>query len=164
MRVPPPAAQRPSTKVSRSEVRSSACNLPSAESSGQIEAKSDANAPRVRRSPNYYDNVRQVGSNLKIAQRFFAKLNSSTIQNFGRNVVFHPRTVYAPRCEADVLDILNVCRGRRIHVIGRLHSWSDAPVADDVLLDLRHLRVIRIERRGDRYWVTTGAGCQIKRL
>jgi hypothetical protein len=60
--------------------------------------------------------------------------------------------------------VLRVCRGRRIRTVGRLHSWSEAPVADDVLLDLRHFQDVRLEQRGGRPWVTAGAGCQIKQL
>jgi len=49
-------------------------------------------------------------------------------------------------------------------VVGRLHSWSRALVADDVLLDLRHLNDIRVDQRGDHVWAEVGAGCQIKHL
>jgi FAD/FMN-containing dehydrogenase len=91
-------------------------------------------------------------------------MNSRTITNFGGNQSFRPASVYAPRDEGELLAVLRECRGRRIRAIGRLHSWSEAPVADDVLIDLQHFREIRIEPRGDKTWVTAGAGCQIKRL
>jgi len=48
--------------------------------------------------------------------------------------------------------------------MGSLHSWSAAAVSDDVLLDLRHFRDVRVDRRDGQIWVTAGAGCQIKRL
>jgi L-gulono-1,4-lactone dehydrogenase len=91
-------------------------------------------------------------------------MNSQLITNFGGNQSFRPTSEYAPRDEAELLTVLRECRGRRIRVIGRLHSWSEAPVADDVLINLQHFRSIDIEQRGDKTWVTAGAGCQIKRL
>jgi FAD/FMN-containing dehydrogenase len=87
-----------------------------------------------------------------------------TVTNFGRNLTFRPAAVYTPRSEAEVLDILRTHRGRRIRAVGRLHSWSAAPVADDVLLDLRHLNDVRIHADGETPWVEVGAGCQVKRL
>lgn len=86
------------------------------------------------------------------------------IHNFGRNVSFEPAVVLTPRSEAEVLDILARHRGRNIRAIGRLHSWSEAPRGDDVLLDLRELKDVRTETRADGVWATAGAGCQIKRL
>ena len=46
--------------------------------------------------------------------------------------------------------MLRGCRGRRIRAIGRLHSWSEAAVAGDVLVDMRHLQEVRVEERGGR--------------
>ena len=86
------------------------------------------------------------------------------IQNFGRNVSFRPQTVYQPRSEEEVLKILAEHRTSRIRVIGRLHSYSEAPCCEDVLLDLRHLNTVRTEQRDNRAWATIGAGCQIKRV
>lgn len=37
-------------------------------------------------------------------------------------------------------------------------------MADDVLLDLRHLNQVTAERRGGKTWIVAGAGCQIKQL
>src|SRR5262245_43024580 len=85
------------------------------------------------------------------------------IRNFGRNVEFTPRQVLTPASEAEVLEILRQNRGRKVRAIGRLHSWSRAIVADDVLLDLRLLDQVRVERRGEEHWATIGGGCQIKR-
>ena len=86
----------------------------------------------------------------------------ATVTNFGRNLSFRPAAVYAPRSEAEVLDLLRAHRGRRIRAVGRLHSWSAATVADDVMLDLRHLNDVRIHPDGQS--VEVGAGCQVKRL
>jgi hypothetical protein len=86
------------------------------------------------------------------------------IRNFGRNLEFSPRVVRAPASEAELLEILRQNRGRRIRASGRLHSWSEAAVADDVLLDLRNLNDVRIERRGEESWAVVGGGCQIKRV
>lgn len=91
-------------------------------------------------------------------------MNSRTFTNFGGNHSFCPASAFAPQNEGELLEVLQSCRGRRIRVIGRLHSWSEAPVADDVLLDMRHFQEVRVEHRDGRHWVTTGGGCQIKRL
>ena len=48
--------------------------------------------------------------------------------------------------------------------VGRLHSWSDATVCEDVLLDLRHLDSIVVHADNSSPFVEAGAGCQIKRL
>ncbi len=86
------------------------------------------------------------------------------IQNFGGNVSFEPAHHYAPRSEAEVLEILTRHKGQRIKVVGRLHSWSEAARGDEVLLDLRHLNQVSTEQRQDRVWARAGAGCQIKKL
>lgn len=91
-------------------------------------------------------------------------MHSQTITNFGRNVAFTPCDFFTPASETEVVETLDRCRGRKIRVVGRLHSWSELPVAEDVLIDLQRLNEVRIERRGERVWVTVGAGCQIKRL
>jgi hypothetical protein len=86
------------------------------------------------------------------------------IKNFGANLVFEPQSFFSPRSEKEVLAILGRCRGRNIRTIGRLHSWSDAPRGDDVLLDLRHLNSVNIEERDGGVWATIQAGCQIKKV
>ena len=86
------------------------------------------------------------------------------IRNFGRNLEFSPRQVLTPASEAEVLEILRQNRGKRIRAIGWLHSWSEAIVAEEVLLDLRRLDDVRIERCGDEDWAIVGGGCQIKRV
>lgn len=87
-----------------------------------------------------------------------------TITNFGRNVSFQPQVFATPRSEDEVLQILKQHSGRRIRVIGRLHSWSEAPRGDDVVLDLRHLNGVKTEQRDGGLWAVIGAGCQIKRV
>jgi FAD/FMN-containing dehydrogenase len=84
------------------------------------------------------------------------------MENFGGNVTFQPRAAYRPRSEEEVLKILADERGKRIRAIGRLHSWSQATVADDVLLDLRRLNSIEVSR--DRTSAMIGAGCQVKQV
>jgi hypothetical protein len=91
-------------------------------------------------------------------------MTSGVITNFGGNESFHPRNYYAPNDESELLEVLRSCRGRQIRVVGRLHAWSAAAVTNDVAIDLRHLNDVQVERRGDRYWATVGAGCQIKRV
>ena len=87
-----------------------------------------------------------------------------TIINFGGNRSFRPKSIFTPRNDDELLEILRECHGRQIRTIGRLHSWSEAPVADDVLIDMQHFQDIRVELRDGGHWVTAGAGCQIKRL
>jgi L-gulono-1,4-lactone dehydrogenase len=88
----------------------------------------------------------------------------TVLTNFGGNVRIQPQQVFTPENEEEVLGILAAVRGRRIRVIGRLHSWSEAPVGDDVVLDLRRLDSVRVDEGPDGTWATIGAGCQIKRL
>ncbi|MDA1013107.1 MAG: FAD-binding protein [Planctomycetota bacterium] len=87
-----------------------------------------------------------------------------TVTNFGRNLAFTPREIYSPQSEAELLAVLNACRDRRVRAIGRLHSWSAAPVADEMLIDMRQMHNVTVEQRAEGTWVTVGAGCQIKRL
>lgn len=88
---------------------------------------------------------------------------TTEISNFGRNVRFQPFESHLPKTEEQVLAILRANAGRRVRAVGRLHSWSEALKADEVLLDLRHLDGVQIVQRDDQRFVTVGAGCQIKR-
>jgi FAD/FMN-containing dehydrogenase len=81
------------------------------------------------------------------------------IVNFGGNVSFTPRHRYAPRSEAEVLEILDRHAGGAIRVVASLHSWSDDTVCDDVILDLRHFDRVAVEARDGETWATVGAGC-----
>ena len=85
-------------------------------------------------------------------------------RNFGRNQVLKPSTFYTPADEQEILQILDRHRGQRIRAVGRLHSWSDAVLSDDVLLDLRRLNAVQLHSEGDQLVAEVGAGCQIKRL
>ena len=91
-------------------------------------------------------------------------LARKTVRNFGGNVVFEPAYAYVPESEEEVLAILARHRGEKIRVVGRLHSWSDAPSTSGVLLDLRRLCDVRVERDEGGARTVAGAGCQIKRL
>ena len=75
-----------------------------------------------------------------------------------------PSSAYTPADELEVLQILNKHRGQRIRAVGSLHSWSDAILGEDVLLDLRRLHDVQVQPDGDQFVATVGAGCQIKRL
>ncbi len=88
----------------------------------------------------------------------------TTVVNFGANLSWRPALRFIPADESEVLAILDAHRGRNIRAIGHLHSWSQAPVGEDVLLDLCALDRVQVERREDGLWVTAEAGCQIKRL
>jgi hypothetical protein len=83
--------------------------------------------------------------------------------NFGRNVQISSQLYFAPKTEAEVLEILNEHKGRSIRCMGRLHSWSQVLDSPDVLLDLRNLNSVRPNDR-QTTTVAVGAGCQIKCL
>lgn len=84
------------------------------------------------------------------------------IKNFGRNLEFTPAHRLAPTSVEEVLAILDEHRGKNFRAIGALHSWSDAPREEAVVLDMRHFEEVRVEQRGDETWAVIGAGCRIK--
>ena len=84
------------------------------------------------------------------------------VSNFGGNISFEPRHRYAPRTEDDVLRILDDHRDGTIRAIGAGHAWSPGIETPDALVDLKHLRHMRV--RGDRTRVAVGAGCRIGAL
>ena len=86
------------------------------------------------------------------------------VENFGGNQRFRPAAYCMPLDEAGVLDILTRHRGQKIRAIGSLHAWSEAAVVEGVLVDLRNMSSVRVERRNGGYWATVEGGCQIKRL
>ena len=90
--------------------------------------------------------------------------STEPIANFGGNLQLKPQSVFVPQNEGEVLEILARVRGRKIRTIGRLHSWSEAPQTDDVLIDVRNLNEVRIQKRNDEPFATIGAGSQIKRV
>lgn len=88
-----------------------------------------------------------------------------TIANFGGNLRFTPRHVFAPRTEAGVLAILTRHARGRVRVIGSLHSWSPAVCSEDAVVDLRHFNSVRIERNAaGEAVVRVGGGCRIRDL
>jgi FAD/FMN-containing dehydrogenase len=89
---------------------------------------------------------------------------TTRIDNFGGNVSFTPARFYAPRSEAEVVEILARHRGERIRCIGSLHSWSRVAVTSGVSLDLRHLDAVAITSLGPDARVHVGAGCTLARL
>lgn len=86
------------------------------------------------------------------------------LNNFGKNISFEPKFIYAPESEHEVLELLSRHRGQKIRVVGRLHSWSRAIVGDGVVLDLRKLNEVRVEQRGGHLWAIIGAGAQLKHV
>lgn len=86
------------------------------------------------------------------------------LHNFGRNLTIQPTAYYEPVDEGEVLAILDRHRGEQIRAVGRLHSWSEAPAAEGVVLNLKHLQQIQLHRANDSMTASVGAGCQIKTL
>lgn len=84
------------------------------------------------------------------------------ISNFGGNISFTPRHLYTPRSEDEVLRILDDHRDGTIRVVGAGHSWNEGIVSSDALVDLRHLRRMRMDGDGKR--VTVEAGIRIGAL
>jgi FAD/FMN-containing dehydrogenase len=82
--------------------------------------------------------------------------------NFGANLVLSPATLYAPKSEAEVLDILARHRGESIRAVGRLHSWSQVLDVHDVVIDLRHLDQVALSNEANPKTAVLGAGLQIK--
>ena len=78
-------------------------------------------------------------------------------KNFGRNQVLRPSAAYTPSDEQEVLQILNRHSGQRIRAVGRLHSWSETVLNDDVLLDLRRLNDVQLQSDDDQLVATVGA-------
>ncbi len=89
---------------------------------------------------------------------------TNDVANFGRNIEFRPASIFCPTSIEELVEILNLHRGQEIRVVGRLHSWSQAPCTSGVMLDLRKLDSVEIDETGEFPTVTVGAGCQIKRL
>ena len=84
------------------------------------------------------------------------------VRNFGSNIRFRPRKRYLPRDEEEVLRILDEHRTGTVRVIGAGHSWNGGIETSDALMDLRHLRWIRVH--SDRRRVAVGGGCRIAEL
>jgi len=87
------------------------------------------------------------------------------LENFGGNIQFTPQQIYAPRTEADVLEILNYHGGGRIRPVGGLHAGSEIILAEDVLVSLSHFKQFAIEQAPDGAVIATvGAGLTLKEL
>ena len=86
------------------------------------------------------------------------------VSNFGKNVDIEPEFFYTPETEDDVLELLTQHRGKRIRVIGRLHSWSEIAVCDDVILDMRKMNLVRVEQRNGEPWAIIAGGAQVKHI
>jgi hypothetical protein len=90
---------------------------------------------------------------------------SVPITNFGGNISFVAGHWYAPRNEAEVLELLNRHAVGKVRVLGSLHSWSDVVVSADALVDLRHFNRVEITNgRNGEVWAKVGAGCNLQRL
>ena len=88
----------------------------------------------------------------------------SQVTNFGGNVQFRPKQLFAPTTEVELLEILNTHRDGCIRVIGAQHSWSDVCRTDDTLIDMGHFQQIRITEKDGQVLAVVGAGCRIRTL
>jgi FAD/FMN-containing dehydrogenase len=87
------------------------------------------------------------------------------INNFGGNIRFTPKHRYAPTREQEILEILDRHAHGKIRAVGALHSWNAGVVSDDVLVDLRHINGVEVQRDADgAVSATVGGGCRIKHL
>ena len=82
--------------------------------------------------------------------------------NFGGNIELSSESLYAPRTEAEVLEILERHRGQSIRAVGRLHSWSQVLNVHDVVIDLRHFDRVILSDETNPTTAVLGAGLQIK--
>jgi FAD/FMN-containing dehydrogenase len=90
---------------------------------------------------------------------------AAVVRNFGGNVAFTPGRRYTPRTEEEVLELLDRHRDGQVRAAGSLHSWSDAAVSRDALLDLSCLDRVEIHRDSQgQVAVTVGGGCTIQQL
>jgi FAD/FMN-containing dehydrogenase len=88
-----------------------------------------------------------------------------TVTNFGGNLKFCPGDFYLPENEADVLAILNRHAKGKIRVVGSRHSWSEAIVTEEALVDMSHFQQVEIERGADgETWANVGGGCPLKHI
>lgn len=87
------------------------------------------------------------------------------MKNFGGNIIFNPVNIYTPQTEEKVLDILNKHKNGKIRAKGSLHAWSGAAATDSVLIDLKYLNKISIEKdKKGEYWVVVSGGCILEEL
>jgi L-gulono-1,4-lactone dehydrogenase len=111
--------------------------------------------------------LRESSRHTSIHPMHKASSSARPVRNFGENVEFTPEYRYAPKSEAELLDILRLHSGRKIRAVGRLHAWSAAAACSDVLVDLRHLDRVTIHCNPDdpsQVWAEVGAGSRIKHL
>jgi FAD/FMN-containing dehydrogenase len=93
------------------------------------------------------------------------KTVQARIENFGGNIQFTPRHIYAPRTEADVLEILNYHSGGKIRPVAGLHSWSDVILAEDVLVAMHNFNQLSVAQAPNGSTIATvGAGVTLKEL
>lgn len=86
------------------------------------------------------------------------------LSNFGANLQFQPGLLVQPRTEEELLSVLRENQGKRCRAIGRLHSWSEVVVGDEIVVDTRNLQHVIVHDEGEQSWAEVGAGCQIKHL
>lgn len=90
--------------------------------------------------------------------------NPEPVTNFGENIRYTPAHRYAPKDEAEVLDILSRHRTGTVRVTGSLHSWSDVAATDDVAIDMHNFQKVRVVERREGLTVEVGGGCTVERL
>lgn len=85
--------------------------------------------------------------------------------NFGGEVSFRPKSIFAPKTEEDLLGILDSNRGDQIRAIGSLHSWNKGMVSSDVLIDLSNFDGVRLEKDSSGNVIAeVGGGCTLAHL
>ena len=74
-------------------------------------------------------------------------MKTKEIRNFGRNLRFTPKQTYAPTSESEFLAILEEQRHGNVRVVAPRHAWSEATVAQDTLINMRHFQHIRVHEQ-----------------
>lgn len=96
--------------------------------------------------------------------RSTACTKSESFPNFGGNVTFSPQHHEVASNEAEVLEIFQRHRGRRVRAYGSLHSWSQVAKCDGVAVNVSRLNRIQLHTDTSNPTATVEAGCQIKQL
>lgn len=89
---------------------------------------------------------------------------TTSIKNFGENVVFTPKNFYSPGNVGELLDILERHRNEKVRAIGSRHSWSPIAQSSEIIISLEKLDGVKVEYDEQGAVATIGGGCQIKRL
>ncbi len=85
-------------------------------------------------------------------------------RNFGKNNRFLPEKYYEPQRVDEVLDILQKHNRDKIRVIGSLHSWSDIPSSKHVVINLKNINYVSLNKNESPVYAHIGGGAKLKHV